>query len=80
MTDFQNPFDGYDVLKKWDTPSWNDQTRRVVRNRLEQIPGRSFFSETEWDTAHAVADRILPQPDRSPANLRHQPLSLALRM
>lgn len=64
MTDFKTPFDGYDVLKKWDTPSWNDQTRSVVRKRLEQVPPRRFFSETEWDIAHAVADRILPQPDR----------------
>lgn len=34
MTRFQTPYAGYDVLAKWDTPSWDDQTREVIRRRL----------------------------------------------
>ena len=26
---FRNPYPDYDVLAKWDTPSWNAQTRAV---------------------------------------------------
>ncbi len=66
MTDqkFESPFDLYDVLDKWSTPSWNDQTRRVVSRRLREIPPRRFFDEDEWRIAEAIAARIVPQPDR----------------
>ena len=69
MTDktFESPFDPYDVLDKWSTPSWNDQTRRVVSRRLREIPPRRFFDESEWNIAEAIAARIIPQPDRAAA-------------
>ena len=60
----ESPFGSYDVLDKIDSPSWNDQTRRVVRKRLSEVPGRRFFSEREWLIAEAIAARIVPQPDR----------------
>jgi hypothetical protein len=60
---FESPFDPYDVLDKWSTPSWNDQTRRVVSRRLHDIPRRRFFDEHEWRIAEAIAARIVPQPD-----------------
>ena len=63
----ESPFTPYDVLDKWDTPSWNDQTRRVISRRLQEIPPRRFFDEREWAIAEAIAARIVPQPDRSPA-------------
>lgn len=62
--DFRSPYPDYDVLDKWDSPSWNDTTRRVVADRLENVPRRRFFTEQEWRTLEAVCDRIVPQPDR----------------
>ncbi|MFZ3238127.1 MAG: gluconate 2-dehydrogenase subunit 3 family protein [Stellaceae bacterium] len=61
---FRNRFPTYDVLEKWDSPSWNEQTRRVIGKRLNEVPERRFFSETEWDILSAVCDRLMPQPDR----------------
>ena len=60
----RNRFPNYDVLDKWDTPSWNDQTRAAVKKRLEEIPPRRFFSEDEWELLEAICDRLIPQPDR----------------
>jgi hypothetical protein len=65
MTAFRSPYGDYDVLAKWNTPSWDDQTREVIGKRLNQIPERRFFSETEWQTLEAVCERLLPQPDRA---------------
>ena len=64
MTEFRTPYAGYDVLAKWSTPSWDEQTRQVIQRRLREIPPRRFFSEVEWQTLEAVAARLLPQPDR----------------
>lgn len=65
MTRFHTPYADYDVLAKWDTPSWDDQTREVIRKRLTEIPARRFFSATEWQTLEAVCARLVPQPERS---------------
>ena len=61
---FRSPYPGYNVLDKWDSPSWNEQTRNVVRKRLQEVPSRQFFSEEEWVTLEAVCERLVPQPDR----------------
>ena len=63
---FQSLYPDYNVLDKWDSPSWNDQTRGVVRKRLTEVPERKFLTETQWSTLEAVADRVMPQPERSP--------------
>ena len=65
MTPFRTPYVDYDVLAKWDTPSWDDQTREVLRKRLTEVPARRFFSGTEWQTLEAVCGRLVPQPERS---------------
>ena len=65
MTRFATPYPGYDVLAKWDSPSWDDQTREVIRRRLTEIPERRFFSEAEWRTLIAVCNCLIPQADRS---------------
>jgi gluconate 2-dehydrogenase subunit 3-like protein len=62
--DFQRRYPTYNVLDKWDTPSWNDRTRAVVAKRLREVPPRRFFSETEWELAEAICGRLIPQPDR----------------
>ncbi len=62
--EFRTPYPGYDVLAKWDTPSWNDQTRRVIADRLDNVPPRRFFTEREWEILKALCDCVLPQPER----------------
>jgi hypothetical protein len=64
MTVFLTPYAGYDVLAKWDSPSWDEYTREVLRKRLTDIPPRRFFTEIEWQTVEAVSARLIPQPDR----------------
>src|SRR5215216_786480 len=61
---FRTRYPNYNVLDKWSSPDWDDQTRRVVRRRLEEIPPIRFFNEHEARTLAAVAERIIPQPDR----------------
>lgn len=63
MTEPRYP--GYDVLAKWDSPSWDDTTRRVVADRLDKVPPRRFFTAAEWAVLEAVCARLIPQPDRA---------------
>jgi hypothetical protein len=60
-------YPNYNVLDKWSSPDFDDQTREVVRKRLEEIPPVRFFTAHEARTLAAVAERIIPQPDRSVA-------------
>jgi hypothetical protein len=62
---FQTRYPKYNVLDKWSTTDWDDQTRAVVRERLERIPPIRFFSEREARTLQAITERIMPQPDRT---------------
>lgn len=62
---FEPLFPGYDVLAKWDSPSWNDATRQAVAKRLRQVPPRRFFREEEWRLLESISSRILPQPERA---------------
>lgn len=56
-------YPGYDVLSKRNSPSWNQQTRAVIDERLAIDPDRhSFVTDTEWQTLLAICDRIVPQP------------------
>ena len=44
------------------SPSWNDQTRKVIDRRLAIDPnGPRFFTDAEWPTLRALCDRILPE-------------------
>lgn len=61
---FRTPYADYDVLAKWDSPSWDAQTREAIRKRLTEIPPRRFFTEGEWHTLEAVCARLVPQPER----------------
>lgn len=62
---FETPYEGYDVLEKWDSPSWNEQTRKVVWERVREVPQRQFLERDEWKTLEAVCARLIPQPDRA---------------
>jgi Gluconate 2-dehydrogenase subunit 3 len=55
-------YPGYDVLAKRFGPSWNEQTRRVVAQRLATTPQPRFFTTEEFQTVSAIAACIVPQP------------------
>ncbi len=59
-------FPGYDVLAKRDGPSWNEQTRRVIAERLAVPRGPRFLSADEFATLEAIAARVVPQPAGRP--------------
>ena len=61
---FSTRYPNYNVLDKWSSPDWDDQTREVVRKRLEEVPPIRFFTSEEAHTLAAVAERIVPQLDR----------------
>lgn len=61
---FQTPYPAYDVLDKWDSPSFNEQTRTVIARRLDEVPPRRFFNAIQWATLVAVCERVIPQPER----------------
>lgn len=63
-----SPYPGYNVLDKWSSPDWDDQTREVVAERLFNIPEIRFFTDAESRTLEAVCDRVVPQPERSAAD------------
>jgi Gluconate 2-dehydrogenase subunit 3 len=58
----QSRYPGYDVLSKWDGPSWNEQTRRVIARRISISGEPRFFTAEEFQTLKAIADLIVPQP------------------
>jgi len=65
---FRTHYPKYNVLDKWLSPDWDDQTREVVRKRLEEVPEIRFFTDAEARTLAAVAERIMLQPDRDEAD------------
>jgi hypothetical protein len=67
VSGLSTPYPGYDVLAKWDSPSWNEQTRRAVGQRLDEAPPRRFFSPGEWSLLESIVDRLVPQPEREQA-------------
>lgn len=61
---FRSPYPTYDVLQKWDSPSFNERTRDVLRRRLHAVPERRFFTPDEWAFMEAICARLVPQADR----------------
>jgi hypothetical protein len=59
-------YPGYDVLAKRNTPSWNEQTRRVIDRRLAIPREPRFFAAEEFATVEAIAARIAPSPPGRP--------------
>jgi len=43
---------------------WDEATRKVVRDRVENVPPIRFFTPEEARLMQAICDRILPQDDR----------------
>ncbi len=63
----RTPYPEYDVMApdKW-AHDWDEKTRRLVLDRIVNVPERSFFSEGEFATLEATCSRLLPQADRPP--------------
>ncbi len=60
-------YPGYDVLSKRTGLSWNDESRRVINQRLAVPQEPRFFDAAEWQTLGAVCGRIVPEPADRPA-------------
>lgn len=63
--EFRSRYPGYDVLAKGSSPDWDEQTWQVVQDRITGDPAARFLTDTEVATLEAVADRIIPQSDRT---------------
>jgi hypothetical protein len=57
-------YPGYDVLGKWNSPSFDDQTRAVLTRRTRAVPERRFLTAAAWTLLEAIVARLLPQPER----------------
>ncbi len=60
-------YPGLDILSQQD--HWDPATRRLILDRVYNIPPIRFFRPDEVETLQALADTILPQDDR-PAERR----------
>ena len=62
-------FPDFDVMAKWDTPSWNEQTRRAIDRRLTLPVANGVLDPGGRATLASVIDRVVPQPaGRAPVN------------
>ncbi len=61
-----SPYDGFDPLHE--AGHWEDRTREVVLRRVERIPPIRFFTSEQARLLDALAERIIPQDDRAPAD------------
>lgn len=64
--DKRGRYPDYDVLAKRNTPSWNRITRHVIDLRLAVSRDPKYFTEDEYATVIAIADRMVPQPRNRP--------------
>jgi hypothetical protein len=55
----------YNVLDNATSPDWDEQTWAVVQHRITPDPSARFLSDAELRTLAAIAERIIPQPDRT---------------
>jgi hypothetical protein len=61
----KRPYPDYDVLARWESVSYDDVTRRVLRERLTSPPRRRYLSEALYSVLEAACARVIPQPDRA---------------
>jgi hypothetical protein len=59
-------YDGYDVLAKWDTPSFDAPTRAVLDRRLHAVPAPQFFDAREFAVLQHACARLLATPVGAP--------------
>lgn len=60
------PYPDFDVVNddKWRL-DWDEKTRRLVLDRVRNVPGYRFFSPDEAALLEALCARVIPQEDRS---------------
>jgi hypothetical protein len=58
--------DGYDVLAKWSTPSFDAYTRDVLSRRLQPPGPPRFFEGAEFHLLEAICARLLATPPGDP--------------
>jgi hypothetical protein len=56
----------WDVLAKWDSPSYDATTRAVVARRIAAPPARRFFTATQFAVREAACARLLATPPGTP--------------
>jgi hypothetical protein len=56
-------YPGFSTLAQQDF--WDAATRRVVLDRVEQVPPIRFFTDDELPLVTAIFDRLVPQEDRT---------------
>jgi hypothetical protein len=59
-------YPGYSTLSQQEF--WDEATRNVVLNRVNNVPPIRFFSPDQAKLMQAICDRILPQDDRDDAH------------
>ncbi|HKP52955.1 MAG TPA: gluconate 2-dehydrogenase subunit 3 family protein [Chloroflexia bacterium] len=61
------PYPDFDVASddKWNL-DWDEKTRRLVLDRVRNVPPYRFFSPEEVAVLEALCARLMPQEDRSP--------------
>ena len=60
------PYAGYDVLRKWTSPSFDATTRAVLERRLMAVPPRRFLAEAPFRALEAASARLLATPPGQP--------------
>ncbi len=66
--EFRTLYPGWDVLSKWDSVSYNDQTREVLRHRLSPPPRRALDPGL-YAVLEALCERVIPQEDEERAEI-----------
>ncbi len=56
-------YPGYSTLSQ--KAFWDKATRDLILHRVEQVPGRHYFSEVEWAFWTVVFAHLIPQTDRT---------------
>src|SRR5688572_33237752 len=64
----QTPYPDFDITneEKWNL-DWDEKTRRLVADRVENVPSYRFFSAEEARLLEALCHCALPQEDRPAA-------------
>jgi hypothetical protein len=65
LRDLMQPgyYSGYSTLAQ--KKKWDETTRRLITQRVENVPSVRFFSTDEANLLAAITDRLLPQDDRA---------------
>jgi len=56
-------YPGFSTMSQ--SPFWDETTRNLIDERLENPPARSFFTEEAWAFWTAVFAHLIPQTDRT---------------